>query len=116
MLNANREELTKIHHDFGVNGTFSFLGIGVGFRGKLYRNDADRAQGIELTTRYALFCYLPIIPMASYRIHRVKRSPSRRRAIQLISKEPIVWKQAIPFCLGSILTIVIVLSLFKWLS
>ncbi len=115
MFNRADQETEKLYQDFGSNGHYAALGIGIGFRGRLYRDERDKDDGVELVTRYILFGFLPIVPLASYRVRRIRIPSSRRRLIQLISKEPIAWRQALPYCLGSVLVWSLVFSLLNWI-
>src|SRR5580704_5150162 len=90
-------KLEKIRRNFGRNGTYLLSGIGVGFRGRDFRSESDRAAGIELRTRWIIVLWLPLIPIGSYRLRRSKRNltPSGRtvRRLELFSKEPLAWRQ-----------------------
>jgi hypothetical protein len=89
-------KLQKIREDFGANSVYLMSGIGVGFRGRDFKSESDRAAGIELRTRWIIALWLPLIPLGSYRIRRSKRlTPDGRRkqTLELFSKEPLAWRQ-----------------------
>jgi hypothetical protein len=89
-------KLERIRQNFGRNGMYLFSGVGVGFRGRDFKSETDRAEGIELRTRWIIALWLPLIPLGSYRIRRSKRlTPDGRtkRVLELFSKEPLSLRQ-----------------------
>src|SRR6185437_12346038 len=82
----------KTARNFGDNSMLMMSGVGVGFRGRDFKSESDRAEGIELRTRWIIVLLLPLIPIGSYRIRRSKRKTSdgrTKRALELFSKEPL---------------------------
>ena len=89
-------ELQKTAENFGDDSILMMSGIGVGFRGRSFKSESDRAAGIELRTRWIIGLWLPLIPIGSYRIRRSKRAaPDGRtkRVLELFSQEPLAWGQ-----------------------
>jgi hypothetical protein len=88
--------LARICENFGENHVYFFSGIGVGFRGRGFKSESDRAAGIELRTRWIIVLWLPLIPLGSYRLRRSKRmgpGGKIKRILELHSKEPLAWRQ-----------------------
>ena len=89
-------KLEKTAKNFGDNSMLMMSGIGVGFRGRSFQSESDRAAGIELRTRWIIALWLPLIPIGSYRIRTSKKSAPDGRTklvLQLFSKEPLAWRQ-----------------------
>ena len=59
----NELKLAKARESFGRNTIYFPSGIGVDFRGKSFLSQSDRADGIQLTTRWIIVCWLPLIPL-----------------------------------------------------
>ena len=91
-------KLEKIRRNLGGNSMLMMSGVGVGFRGRGFKSEADRSAGIELRTRWIIALWLPLIPLGSYRIRRSKKLISggrTKQVLQLFSKEPLAWRQVI---------------------
>jgi hypothetical protein len=89
-------KLEKMRQNFGRNGMYLFSGVGLGFRGRGFKSESDRAAGIELRTRWIIALWLPLIPLGSYRIRRSRRvapNGGTKRVLELFSKEPLAWRQ-----------------------
>jgi hypothetical protein len=94
--NEKTREQEQIARNFGDNSMLMMSGVGVGFRGRGFNSESDRAAGIELRTRWIIGLWLPLIPIGSYRIRRTKRATSDGRTkpvLELFSKEPLAWRQ-----------------------
>ena len=90
--------LERIRQNFGRNGMYLFSGVGVGFRGRDFKSESDRVEGIELRTRWIVALWLPLIPIGSYRIRTSKRVASggrTKRVLELFSEEPLAWRQVL---------------------
>lgn len=71
---------------------------GVEFRGKKYLSEADRAKNIILTTKWVTFRYLPLFPLASYRVVHTGGFWSDLpdcHACRIISKEKLSFTQVL---------------------
>lgn len=92
---AAEQRAFKLSESFGQNGML--YGCGVAFQGSFYASPDDRAARIETRTRWVFLFCLPLIPLGTYRLIRVKDVVSNRgrlaRRIELVSKEPLAWEQ-----------------------
>ena len=89
-------KLENTAKNFGDNSMLMMSGVGVGFRGRNFKSESDRAAGIELRTRWIIALWLPLIPIGSYRIRSSKRLTSdgqTKRVLELFSKEALAWPQ-----------------------
>ena len=59
-------------------------------RGDKFLDEMDRNRGITTVTRWIVFCYMPIIPIGSY---RVKRSVKDEKHPEIIGKVNLQWDQ-----------------------
>jgi hypothetical protein len=77
------------------NSTFA----GIGFRtfGRACLSEGDRANGIEVRTKWFVLRDLPIFPVASYRYSRKEMTTGQISWTEekLIDRVPLDWKQAI---------------------
>jgi hypothetical protein len=71
-------------------------GTGIAFRGSRYASDEDERLGIQLRTRWIVLCWIPLIPIGSYRLRYDGRSRFwRRRNFEAVSKENLDWETVI---------------------
>jgi hypothetical protein len=72
-------------------------GTGIAFRGRKYASDEDERRGIQLRTRWLILCWIPLIPLGSYRL-RYDGMPSRfwqRQVFEAVSQEKLDWETVI---------------------
>jgi hypothetical protein len=77
------------------HGLFSFSWIRL--YGRMYLSDEDKAQGIQVRTKWFTMRGLPIFPIASYRYscHEVTTGQIRWKEEKVIDQVPLNWNQAI---------------------
>ncbi|MES2393668.1 MAG: hypothetical protein V4555_18665 [Acidobacteriota bacterium] len=111
------EKLQRLHENFGMNSITRPYGIGVGFRGRSFASEADREAKIELRTRWIVFLWVPLIPLGSYRIRRLKPVISARgklaRKFELISQERLCWRQVLRMWAIAAAAVVALVALMK---
>jgi hypothetical protein len=84
-----KQEKTKLQMMVGHN-PYDYRGSGLQLRGDKFLNETDRHRGVVTVTRWIIFCYMPIIPIGSYRI---KRSANSGNNPEIIGKVNIQWDQ-----------------------
>jgi hypothetical protein len=88
--------------------------------GRSYLSEEDKAQGIQLRTKWLALRGLPIIPIASYRYscHRVTTGFIEWKEEKVIDRVPLNWNQAIRTWVQStglvVLTIALSLIYLAW--
>jgi hypothetical protein len=101
---------------FGQNGLF--YGCGAAFRGSFYASPEDRAANIETRTRWIVLFYVPLIPLGTYRLIRVKEMVSLRGQLvtrtALVSEEPLAWGQIARVWAISLLIAMTIVFLCRW--
>ncbi|MGA1983010.1 MAG: hypothetical protein ABSG84_11180 [Acidobacteriaceae bacterium] len=98
------------------------LGTGLFFFGKAYLNDADREANIQIRTKWIALRYVPLIPLASYRVKckeqrwKFFRWTSYERILQRV---PLNWNQVLLTWLKEILFVALIAAgsvLYFWLK
>jgi hypothetical protein len=84
-----RQEKTNLQMAVGHN-PYDYRGSGLQLRGDKFLDETDRHRGITTVTRWIVFCYMPIIPIGSY---RVKRSVRDEKHPEIIGKVNLQWDQ-----------------------
>ena len=97
------QEKTKLQMMVGHN-PYDYRGSGLRLRGDKSFDEADKSRGITTVTRWVVFCYMPIIPIGSYRI---KRSVKDEKHPEIVAKVPLQWDQVLS---GWMTTALIVLA------
>lgn len=81
---------------------------------------SDKAEGIELRTRWIVFCWMPLIPLGSYRIRMYRTGWSARgrmiRNFELLSVESLSIAQVLRIWLITLTVIGLAALLFVWLD
>ena len=84
-----KQEKTKLQMTVGHN-PYDYRGSGLQMRSDKFLDETDRHRGITTVTRWIVFCYMPIIPIGSY---RVKRSAKDEKHPEIIGKVNLQWDQ-----------------------
>src|ERR1700727_4085704 len=101
-INYARDAIASYMQEVGADrprwGSYfiSPWGIGTAFRGRMYASEWDRANGVQLRTKWFIFLWIPVVPLGSSRIRHVSHSSSIFRSSSMydqISKEALNWKQ-----------------------
>ncbi len=86
-----KQEKTKLQMTVGHN-PYDYRGSGLQLRGDKFLDEMDRNRGITTVTRWIVFCYMPIIPIGSYRI---KRSAHKGNNPEIIGTVNLQWDQVV---------------------
>jgi hypothetical protein len=86
-----KQEKAKLQMTVGHN-PYDYRGSGLQLRGDKFLDETDRHRGITTVTRWIVFCYMPIIPIGSY---RVKHSVKDEKHPEIIGKVNLQWDQVL---------------------
>lgn len=78
----------------GTNVFFRTRGTGIAFRGRRFASEEDERLGIWLCTRWFILCWVPLVPLGSYRIRfdgPLPRFWRRPPSYKVISQQRLDW-------------------------
>jgi hypothetical protein len=110
-------ERLKLREETTEKGYIS-RGTGLLFLGRRSLNEQDRKANIEVRTKWFALCWIPIVPIASYRFHCSDARPwsSRDDMRRVIDRVPLLWTQVLLTWLKTAVVLVLLILLAAGIS
>ena len=105
-----RGEQLKLRDEASEKG-YTSRGTGLLFFGKRYISEEDREENIQIRTKWFALCWLPLVPIASYRFQcrgNARRGFSDDRH-RVINRVPLDWTQVFLTWLKAALIVVLII-------